>query len=205
MPLKVMKLELGQSIEEYKGKEDDTKVYWKEGFRGRMHEAIKTTKERIKTHWGVPNKLYLVRRDLNLTIPFTKRIDTEILTLKNLTKEDTELIKKHKRDNPFPIEQLSNHAKSQIKIFETKQLDLCNKCKDKTPDYITVDFLGSDQLMGSTTEAVIQRQNEDFAQSLAKASKTVMRGDVFMYMIGFTSLGALITIVMFMATGMLKL
>lgn len=210
MPIRVQKAGLGQSLEEYKGKEDDIKVYWKEGFFGKPHEAIKVTKERIKTHWGVPNKEYLVRSDFNLTVPFVRDVNVEALKALDLTEKDLEIINTHltKQKNPekepFPIETLSAEGRSKIQLFESKLIDFCKKCQDKIPEFLTVRFIDSDQLMGSTTEATTQRRNEDFVNTASRSLKRVNRGDVFLYLLVGAFSGSMLMLMILMVTGVLK-
>lgn len=208
MPTRVQKLGLGQSLEEYKCREDDTKIYWKEGILGRMHEGLKVTKERIKTHWGVPNKTFLVRRDFKLTIPYARSLKTSVLKLLNLEKEDMTLLTTHEDkspDKPFPVDKLSDKAKGYISALRTTALELCDKCKKKVPEYITVEFMHSDQLLGSSTEATAQRNNEDFVGVAVKALKKIKKGDFMIALIFGISIGMLVTLVIMILSNIIKL
>lgn len=211
MPTRVLKLGLGQSMEEYRCSEDDVKIHWREGVFGRMHESLKVTKERIKTHWGIANKFFLVRRDFKLTIPFARSLKTSMLKLLNLEEEDLKLIRQFealptdKKPKHFPVQSLSDKAKSQISVLGTKALDLCDKCAKNIPEYVTVDFMTTDKLMGSSTEATSQRRNEDFCDTAVRSLKKIKKGDFFMAFMFGGSFGALIVIIIMIMSSIIKL
>jgi len=200
MPTRVLKLGLGQSMEEYRCKEDDVKIHWREGAFGRMHEALKVTKERIKTHWGIANKMFLARRDYKLTIPFARSLKSSALKLLNLTEEDLNLVNEFSDDKkPFPLNRLSDKAKAVISILRTKDLDLCDKCKKGIPEYVTVDFMTTDELMGSSTEATSQRRNEDFCDTAVKSLKKIKKGDFLMaFLFGGSTFSLILLAIMIM-------
>jgi len=159
MPIRVLKLGLGQSMTEHKGREDDLKVYWKEGFYGKEHEALKLTKERIKPVWGRSTRVFLVREDLDETIPFaTEKTQSKKVISESLFGDKGIVIK-----------------------------ELCTNCIDKIekiiPSAVTVNFMQTDELKGKSTEALSKRRNADFVETASRIMKKVAKGDVLLWLL----------------------
>jgi len=143
---------------EHKGREDDLKVYWKEGFYGKEHEAIKLTKERIKPVWGRSVRVFMVREDLDETIPFA-----------TLTTKSKPLGKSLFGDSGTVIKELCK--------------DCISKVEKVIPNAVTVNFMQTDELKGKSTEALSKRRNEDFVNAVSRIMKKVAKGDVLLYIL----------------------
>jgi len=171
MPIRILKLGLGQSMTEHKGREDDLKVYWKEGFYGKEHEALKLTKERIKPVWGRSVRVFLVREDLDETIPFAVLTSQSKKTIPKSLFGDEGLI----------IKQLCK--------------DCINKVEKIIPKAITVNFMQTDELKGKSTEALSKRRNMDFVETASRIMRKVAKGDVFLYLLLGAFSGSFFTLI----------
>jgi len=211
MPIRIWKGEHGQALAEFKGKEDDLKLYWKEGFSGQDHEAMKASKPRLKPFWGITNKIYVVRHDFNMTIPLLssfpkisyydlcgncqtkikKLFEDKMKKLKDKGKLESS---KETVDTIIHPNLLCPTCQNKYYYIDSKNVKdmLCETCKPKIPEFISIDFINDDTLKGSSTEAVDKNANEEFCKTATRSLASRRKGDILIYAIAFTSLGMML-------------
>jgi hypothetical protein len=189
-PVKVLKMDLGQTATFHKAKEDDLKVHWSEGFTGKIqHEAMKLAHCRIIPFWGLFNKVYLARHDWNILIPFM-RSTPKVQLCKDCASQF------HQKE---AIEYLEAYESMPLRKI------LCPQCKEKIPDWLIVDFLYGDEVKGSSTEAIVQRENEDFTDEASRSLRKRKKADVLTYLALGGLFGSMMTMIIFIAMGIIKL